>query len=314
MQRLSRHLERLVAVAIAAGVSVVSGCATDRALGTVTDSGAATTSRDASSGDASPDGASDTSGPSTDRPPPVEDAPLVDYGTLPSGSTHAEGTIGAAGGALSGAPGSALAGVRLVVPPGALVADTTLSLDALSMAPMPPSGAAASLAVVVGPSTVHFALAARLTLPLAATLPKGQLGVVAEVGTSWSGLLAPSLGGAPPSTIDVDLPRGATVLAIALDLSSTAPSVGAVSPSTASVDAGDVLFVSGAGFGPAPLVDPAGVLSASTVKIDGNPVAALAWQDDAISLTPKTASSAASLAVQTPGGVATAPSAIAIGP
>ncbi len=98
------------------------------------------------------------------------------------GETDAiEATLGAEGGELSGAPGSAFSGFRLHVPAGALSEPVTLRVTAAATSnPLPPHGAA------VGPTfdlVPHLDLArsARVTLPFDA-------GRVAGYGVDLAGV------------------------------------------------------------------------------------------------------------------------------
>jgi len=76
------------------------------------------------------------------------------------------GTIGAAGGELVGAPGSAMAGVRLVIPPGALAADTAISIHpAGQTAPLPATAVECGPMYAIEPAGLALAVPATLSLP-----------------------------------------------------------------------------------------------------------------------------------------------------
>lgn len=265
--------------------------------GVVADSGKPDATKDSTPGDA-PDAPTDA--PSSDtKPPPIEDSSVEDYGT-PVPGAHVEGTIGPSGGSLVGTTGP-LAGVRLLVPAGALGADTLLALDALPSPGAPPGATAVSPFVRVGPDTVLFAVPARVTLPWKSAATDPQLAVVARPGTSltWAALTEPS---ADAASVSASLGRGASVEAVHAPVASV-PAISAVSPSTAS--AGSVVFVEGSNFGFAPVVRPFadGGLAVSQVTIGGFPAPAIGWSDTIVSVR-MPAGDGGVVAIATPGGAA----------
>ncbi|MBK7395392.1 MAG: hypothetical protein IPJ34_03580 [Myxococcales bacterium] len=191
------------------------------------DAGKADAVKDATSDSTSTD-AGDTGG--STKPPPIEDTGLVeDFGT-PVPGAHVEATIGPSGGTLEGTTGP-LAGVKLVVPAGALSTATLLALDALASPGGPTGALVVSPFVRVGPETVLFSVPARLTLPWKSASADPQLAVVARSSASFtfSGLVEPV---ADATSITVSLGRGTGAEAITLSLTTT-PSITATAPSTA---------------------------------------------------------------------------------
>lgn len=266
--------------------------------GTATDAGKTDAVKDATSDSTSTD-ASDTGG--STKPPPIEDTGLVeDFGT-PVPGAHVEATIGPSGGMLEGTTGP-LAGVKLVVPAGALSAATLLALDALASPGGPTGALVVSPFVRVGPETVLFSVPARLTLPWKSASADPQLAVVARASGSFvfSGLVEPV---ADATSITVSLGRGTGAEAITLSLT-TAPSITATAPSTAAPDS--IVFVEGTNFGVAPVVRPladAGALR-SQVTIGGTVVVTTGWSDTALSVR-MPAGDGGVVAVTTPGGTGT---------
>lgn len=240
--------------------------------------------------------------PPPDAPPPIEDGSELDDLGLPPPGSRVEGTIGPEGGTLSGTSGTALAGVSLVVPSGALSAPVTFAIDA-APAPTGPGGAKlASPYVRVGPDGVAFAVAARLTLPWTSTVASPQLAAVARIGFSWSSLQDPT-GDATSVTASMRRTSGAAIAL--LDLSSLAPKITAAS----SADAGSALFVEGSGFGLAQVLRPGvdgGASFVSNVTVGGVVAETLGWSDTAISVRAPLGDGGA-ITVATPGGSVTAP-------
>lgn len=263
------------------------------------DTGKPDATKDGTTPDATADSTSDVP-PSDTKPPPIEDTSVEDYGT-PVPGAHVEGTIGPTGGSLVGTTGP-LAGVRLVVPAGALGADTLLALDALASPGAPPGATAVSPFVRVGPDTVIFAVPARVTLPWKSAATDPQLGVVARAGTSltWAALTEPS---ADTASVSASLGRGASVEAVHAPTTS-APTIGLVSPATAAP--GSVVFVEGANFGFAPVVRPLadGGVAGSQVTIGGFPASAAGWSDTILSVR-MPAGDGGVVVVTTPSGTAT---------
>lgn len=266
--------------------------------GTATDAGKTDAAKDATS-DSTPTDAGDTGG--STKPPPIEDTGLVeDFGT-PVPGAHVEATIGPSGGTLEGTTGP-LAGVKLVVPAGALSAATLLALDALASPGGPTGALVVSPFVRVGPETVLFSVPARLTLPWKSASADPQLAVVARSSASFtfSGLVEPV---ADATSITVSLGRGTGAEAITLSLTTT-PSITAIAPSTAAP--GAIVFVEGTHFGIAPVVRPladAGALR-SQVTLGGTVVVTTGWSDTALSVR-MPAGDGGVVAVTTPGGTGT---------
>jgi hypothetical protein len=81
-----------------------------------------------------------------------------------SGSLH--GTIGAEGGELTGEAGTPLAGVHLVIPPGALAARTEIDIHpATSATPLPATAVECGPMFAIEPAGLALAAPATLTLP-----------------------------------------------------------------------------------------------------------------------------------------------------
>ncbi|MBL8115775.1 MAG: hypothetical protein JNK60_23065, partial [Acidobacteria bacterium] len=120
---------------------------------------------------------------------------------------RAPGGIGAAGGTVSGA------GATLVIPPGALSADTVITLSRRQNAPLDSSLDAGSL-VEVSPADLRFDVPATLTLPFDPTrtpagLPLQKLGVSRLDGEAWEAA-AGSVGDAATNTATGKIGRGGT--------------------------------------------------------------------------------------------------------
>ncbi|HET6149903.1 MAG TPA: hypothetical protein VFH68_20350 [Polyangia bacterium] len=83
-----------------------------------------------------------------------------------AGESDLHGTIGAAGGQLVGAPGTSMAAVRLVIPPGALAADTEITIHpAGKVPPLPATAVACGPMYGIEPAGLALAVPAMLTLP-----------------------------------------------------------------------------------------------------------------------------------------------------
>lgn len=102
-------------------------------------------------------------------PPPASEGENGDT-QLPEAAALSA-TVGPAGGEIVGAPGSALAGVRLVVPAGALAADTEIVLRPL-VDPVPLANTAERVGpqIAVEPAGLALAVPASLTVPFDAEL------------------------------------------------------------------------------------------------------------------------------------------------
>ena len=86
--------------------------------------------------------------------------------TIDPATADLHGTIGAAGGELVGAPGTEMANVRLVVPPGALAADTQISIHpAGATTPLPATAVKCGAMYAIEPAGLALAVPATLTLP-----------------------------------------------------------------------------------------------------------------------------------------------------
>jgi hypothetical protein len=221
--------------------------------------------------------------PGFDGPPPVDDTGIEDFGGPPPPGTHIEAVIDATGGSLIGATGTPLAGVKLVVPAGALSAPTTIAVDLSPvLAPSPTDGTPLTPYVRVGPDGLPFAVPARLTLPWSAAPTAPHLLMLARIGSNWSALLDPNAD-ATMQFVECSMRRASPAQGFAFTLKDT-PAPTSFSPT--SVAAGDVVFLSGTGFGIAPawsMPDDAGTSIVSNVTVGGAIVQTLAWSDTAIS-------------------------------
>jgi len=254
---------------------------------------------DASTDAARPDASDATaaeSGSDGDRPEapsPIEDTSSVeDFGVPPPGS-RVEGLIGAAGGTLEGATSTKLAGVKLVVPAGALASDVLFALD-YADAPFGAPGEIVSPYVRVGPDGVAFARPARLTLPTTKTV--ASIAAVARIGFSWSSLHEPT-GGSASVTASMRRTSGAAL--VSLDLSATTPKITLATPS------GTTLFIDGTGFGVAQVFQPGadgGAPFVSNVTYGGVIGEILGWSATSISIRIPDTDAGTTVTVTTPGG------------
>lgn len=288
-------------VALASVVVIGCGASGDDSPSAVQPTDARVDSRADATTDASVDSTTPTDGAaessSPDGPPPIEDTfGVEDFGLPPAGS-RVEGTIGPAGGTLSGTSGSVLAGVVFVVPAGALSSPVTFAIDIVA-APAGPGGAKlVSPYVRVGPEGIAFAVPAKLTLPWTTTVANPQLAPVARIGFSWSSLLDPT---GDSTTVTASMRRSSGAAIALVDLSATTPKISAASPS------GSTLFVDGSGFGVAQVFRPGadgGASFVSILSLGGVVAETLAWSDTAISVRLSTADAGA-ITVTTPGGSA----------
>jgi hypothetical protein len=77
-----------------------------------------------------------------------------------------QATLGPRGGELVGAKGSALEGVKLTIPAGALASDTRIEIKlAIDDASLPPTAVRCGPQVEIGPAGTQLAVAAQVTLP-----------------------------------------------------------------------------------------------------------------------------------------------------
>ncbi len=270
--------------------------AVDGASDTIMDSSLSAT-------DADPDAESDTRDSAPVIPNPVEDTgPSADAGP-PAPGYRVDGVIGPAGGTLAGADGTALRGVRLVVPAGALTTDVHLAID-LQGTPLPPPGLSTiSPYVAVGPDGVVFAVPARLTLPWISNASSPQLAMGARIGLGWSAMLDP-IGDVVGRTLTASMKRTSGAAVVLVDLSMSAPTITTFSPTKA--PAGTLVFAEGSKFGFAPIYRPGsdgGLDFTSTVKVGETLVSPLAWDDATISFRAP-AGDGGVIRLTTPGGVA----------
>lgn len=258
------------------------------------------------------DGASDDAGEDTapELPDAIEDTASDDV-VLPPPGSRIEGTIGAAGGTLTGVAGTPLAGVVLAVPAGALASDVHFAID-LAGAPVAPGGGTLiSPYVKVGPEGVAFASPARLTLPYSSITGSRQVAAVARIGFSWSSLLDP-VGDAAAKTVTASMGRTSGAALVELDLSSVAPKITAFAPSSGAP--GTTVFVEGSGFGIAPVWRPSddgGAPFVSTVKVGDTIAEPIGWTPDAIAIRVP-AGDGGTISVVTPGGTATSSGTLAV--
>jgi hypothetical protein len=117
--------------------------------------------------------------------------PGANTGT-PGTAEELRGLIGPQGGALTGAKGSSLDGVRVVVPPGALSAETEIHASlSTDTTPLPPAARRCGPAVAIGPSNVALAVPATVTLPFDETIVSGsdrfddEVKVWVRAGDKW---------------------------------------------------------------------------------------------------------------------------------
>lgn len=288
---------RLLTAALLAVVALGCGAEGDDAPPVPRDGGV--NRRDSSVDSARPEAGDalvrDSGGGRPDAPPPMEDTSAVDdFGVPPPGS-RIEGTLGAAGGSLEGVSGTPLAGVKLVVPAGALSSEVLFAID-LADAPTGPGGATVvSPFIRVGPEGVAFAIPARLTLPYSTTVSSPQLAAVARIGFSWSSLHDPT---GDSTTVTASMRRSSAAALVRLDLSSVAPKLTAKTPS------GSTLFLDGSGFGVAQVFRPGGVGGTpfvSNVTVDGVVAETLGWSEGSISIR-MPATDGGTVTVTTPGG------------
>lgn len=234
---------------------------------------------------------SDTSGPIT-PPPPVEDTAFTDDYGVPTPGAHVEATIGPEGGELAGVSGP-LAGVKLVVPKGALSATYLFAIDQAT-AFAPPGATLISQYVRIAPDGVGFSIPARLTLPWKSTVVSPQIGACARIGSSWSSLHDPV---ADATSITASMRRTSGAAAVQLDLAG-GPTISTVTRS------GTTIFIEGANFGLTQLVrfGDAGVIT-SLVKVSGAIAPTIGWGENSVAVT----GGAGTITLTTPLGTATGP-------
>ena len=93
----------------------------------------------------------------------------------PATADDVHATVGAQGGELVGAPGTALAGVHLTIPPGALAADTEIAIHpAGDTTPLPPTAVRIGPMFAIEPAGLALAAPATLTLPYDETMVTDQ--------------------------------------------------------------------------------------------------------------------------------------------
>jgi hypothetical protein len=82
-------------------------------------------------------------------------------------SSALQATIGPQGGVLSGTPGTALAGVKMIIPAGALASPTLVQISpAQTEAALPASALRVGPQFEISPSGTHLAIPAQVTLPV----------------------------------------------------------------------------------------------------------------------------------------------------
>ena len=261
---------------------------------------------DETGGDAFARDGSKSDGPTGfDGPPPIEDTALEDFGSAHPPGEHVEALIGPAGGTLSGADGTPLVHVSLVVPPGALSTATLVVLDLDRAPPAPPALPTGVVMVTpyvrVGPETTSFAVPARLTLPYATTASTPSLVVLGRAGIAWSALLDPR-GDVPTVTISAELQRASPAAAFLVTMTA-APKPSGFSPDHAPI--GDVVFLEGTGFGLGPTWHPAGDGGPefmSSVQVGSLTAKPLGWSDTVISLRVPGGSTGGTITVNGPAG------------
>jgi hypothetical protein len=85
---------------------------------------------------------------------------------LPATSDTVQATLGAQGGVITGAAGTALQGVKVVIPPGALASDTVIEIKpADAETPLPANSLRVGPQIDIGPSGMELAVPAQVTLP-----------------------------------------------------------------------------------------------------------------------------------------------------
>jgi hypothetical protein len=105
-----------------------------------------------------------SSGSGSPPPPAANDMPTMDVG--PTSFPVMKQTVGAAGGTLVGPAGSVFEGLKVVIPPGALAADTEITVtQSEDMTPLPVGARRIGPQLTLGPATATLAKPASLTLP-----------------------------------------------------------------------------------------------------------------------------------------------------
>jgi len=92
-----------------------------------------------------------------------------------------QATIGPQGGELSGAKGSVLEGVKLVVPSGALASDTRIEIKAASSESLPSGATGVGKQFQISPAGLQLAMPAQLTLPVDASQVEANLRFAEDV-------------------------------------------------------------------------------------------------------------------------------------
>ncbi len=146
-----------------------------------------------------------------------------DGGTMNGGANNVvatdqlQGTIGAEGGELVGASGTPMAGVHLVVPPGALGASTTITIHAAGDAtPLPATAVRCGPMFAIEPEGLALGAPASLTLPFDEETVSDQNRFDDEVkvwvrnGSGWGQSLQTDSG---PGSVTIDLASLETVAA-----------------------------------------------------------------------------------------------------
>jgi len=141
-------------------------------------------------------------------------------GGMTAEATELQGTIGAEGGELVGASGTAFAGVHLVVPPGALSTSTPITIRAAGdSTPLPVTAVRCGPMFAIEPAGLALATPATLTLPFDDTVVSDQNRFDDEVkvwvkngenGNSWGQRLQTD---DSPGLVTIDLDALQTVAA-----------------------------------------------------------------------------------------------------
>jgi hypothetical protein len=104
-------------------------------------------------------------------PAPQQTAPSAN----PESTNELHATVGPQGGELVGAKGSALEGVRVVIPAGALSTETEIHVSpSTDTTPLPVTARRCGPAIAIGPATVSLAIPATVTLPFDETIVSGS--------------------------------------------------------------------------------------------------------------------------------------------
>jgi len=290
----------------AACTVAIAACSLDKGTGTGPAPQPGDGSVDTAAFEAGTDARRDTIGSDTptgfDGPPPIEDTGVEDFGTTRPPGEHVEALIGPDGGTLSGADGTPLVHVSLVIPAGALATTTLMALDLDRSPPAGPTGSVAVTPYVrVGPDATSFAVPARLTMPYTTTAATPLLVMLGRAGVSWSALLDPR-GDTTAVTLSAEMKRASPAAAFLVTMT-VPPKPSGFSPDHAAI--GDIVFLDGKDLGIGPAWRPAGDGGPeflSSVQVGSITVTPLAWSDGAISLRVPAGSTGGVITVNGPAG------------